>query len=72
MKGSITFRFGGGPNDYRVLISRQGELDSGDLEVIAALINEDIKLKESIEAAEITRTSSYPTGGGKLRDTWSN
>jgi hypothetical protein len=61
MKGSITFRFGGTHNDYRVHISREGELDSGDLQAVAALLNEDIMLQRSIEA-----------GRGQLRDTWSN
>jgi len=72
MKGSITFRFGGDPNDYRVHVSRQGKLDSGDLEVVAALLNEDIMLQKTIEAGEITPTASDPTGRGQLRDTWSN
>jgi len=72
MKGSITFRFDGDPGDYRVHISRQGELDSGDLEVIAALLNEDIMLQRSIELGKITPTSSDPSGREQLRDTWSN
>jgi len=72
MKGSITFRFVGDPNDYRVHISRQGELDSGDLEVVAALLNEDIMLQRSIELGEILPTFSDPTGREQLHDTWSN
>jgi len=72
MKGSITFRFVGDPDDSRVHISRQGELESGDLEVVAALLNEDIMLQGSIELGEITPTSSDPTGREQLRNTWSN
>jgi len=72
MKGSITFRFVGDTDDSRVHISRQGELESGDLEVVAALLNEDIILQGSIELGEITPTSSDPTGREQLRKTWSN
>ena len=72
MKGSITFRFSGDSKDYRVQISKQGELDSGDLEVISALLQEDITLQKAIESGEIMPTSSDPTGRGQLRDTWSN
>lgn len=72
MKGSITFRFSGDSKDYRVQISKQGELDSGDLEVISALLQEDITLQKAIESGEITPTSFDPTGRGQLRDTWSN
>ena len=53
MKGSITFRFGGDPSDYRVHISKQGELDSTDLEVVAALLHEDIMERKAIESGEI-------------------
>ena len=63
MKGSITFRFGGDPSDYRVHISRQRELDSADLEVIAALLHEDIMDRKAIEACEIV---------GRQREAWSN
>ena len=72
MKGSITFRFGGDPDDYRVQISRQGDLDSGDLEAVAAVLREDIILQKSIELGEIMPTPWDPTGRGQLRDTWSN
>ena len=53
MKGSITFRFGGDPSDYRVHISKQGELDRADLEVVAALLHEDIIQKKALESDEI-------------------
>ena len=72
MKGSITFRFGGDPDDYRVHISRQGDLDSGDLEAVAAVLREDIILQKSIELGEIMPTPWDPTGREQLRDTWSN
>jgi len=72
MKGSITFRFGGDPDDYRVHISRQGDLDSGDLEAVAAVLREDIILQKAIELGEIMPTPWDPTGRGQLRDTWSN
>jgi hypothetical protein len=49
-----------------------GELDSADLEVIAALIKEEIRLKRAIESGEITPTWLDPTGVGQLRDSWSN
>jgi len=72
MKGSITFRFSGDSNDYRVHISRQGELDSGDLEVVAALLNEDIMVAKLVEEGKIQATYSDPTCRGQLRDNWSN
>jgi hypothetical protein len=72
MKGSIAFKFSGDSQDYRVHISKHGELDSGDLEVIAALLQEDILLKKAIESGEITPNASDPTGRGQLRDHWSN
>lgn len=72
MKGSITFDFDGDSKDYRVHISRLGELDCDDLEVIVALLNEDIMLKKSIESGKIKPTSWDPTGRAQLRDAWSN
>ncbi|HEY4048942.1 MAG TPA: hypothetical protein VGM27_18935 [Acidobacteriaceae bacterium] len=72
MKGSVTYKFSGGLNDYRVYVCRLGELDSEDLEVIAALIKEEIRLKKAIESGEITPTWLDPTGVGQLRDNWSN
>ena len=63
MKGSITFRFGGNSSDYRVRISKQGELDSADLEVIAALLHEDIMERKAIESGEII---------GQLCAVWKN
>jgi hypothetical protein len=47
MKGSVTYKFSGEFSDYRVHVCRLGELDSGDLEVIAALIKEEIRLKKN-------------------------
>ena len=55
MKGSITYEFSGDPRDYRVHISREGELDCGDLEVIAALLQDDIKLRSSSRPARSKR-----------------
>lgn len=72
MKGSITFKFHGNSKDYRVHISKQGDLDSGDLEVVSALLQEDIRLSKAIESGEITPTLLDPTGRGQLRDHWSN
>lgn len=72
MKGSITFRFGGDSNNYRVHITRQGTLDSADLEAVAVLLSEDIMLQKTIETGEIIPTVSDPTGRGQLHDTWSN
>lgn len=63
MKGSITFKFGGDASNYRVHISEQGELDSADLEVVAALLHEDILQKKAIESGE---------GMGQLRAVWRN
>jgi hypothetical protein len=72
MKGSITFKFGGDPNDYRVHITKEGELDSGDLQIVVTLLEEDIKLKKWIASAEIKPTPSDPTGIGQLHSHWSN
>ena len=72
MNGSITFSFVGEPSDRRIRISRQGEVNSDDLQVLAAVVHEDIMLQKAIEAGQIRRTSSDPTGRGQLRDTWSN
>jgi len=63
MKGSITFRFGGDPSDYRVHISKQGELDRADLEVVAALLHEDIIQRKAMESGEIV---------GQLGAVWTN
>jgi hypothetical protein len=72
MKGSLTYKFIGDSHDYRVHISRIGELDSEDLEVIAALLKEDIKLQKTIESGEIKPTPLDPTGIGQLRNNWTN
>lgn len=72
MKGSITFKFGGGPDDYRVHISREGELDSGDLEVIAAVLTEDIMLKKIDETEEIRQNCSDVFDEAQRRNTWKN
>ena len=72
MKGSLTYKFIGDSHDYRVHVSKLGELDSGDLEVIAALLKEDIRLQKAIESGEIKPTPMDPTGIGQLRDNWTN
>jgi len=72
MKGSITFKFGGDTNDYRVHIFRKDELDTENVEVLVALINEDIMLKKAVESGEITSTLPDPTGLEQLQNTWSN
>jgi hypothetical protein len=72
MKGSITFGFSGDSGDYCVRVSREGELDSGDLKVIAALLEEDIQLEKWIASGEIKSTPSDPTGIGQLHSHWSN
>jgi uncharacterized protein YjhX (UPF0386 family) len=72
MKGSMTFEFSGDPNDYRVCIFRDGELDSGELEAIAILVEQEIKLKKRIASGEIKPTRSDPTGFRQLHSRWSN
>ena len=72
MKGSMTFKFSGDPSDYRVHISKEGELDSGDLQVIVTLLEQDIKLKNGIASGEINPTPSDPTGIRQLHNHWSN
>ena len=70
MKGSITFRFCGNPDDYRVYVSKEGELNSADLEAVALLLADDIILAKSVESGEIKRLSSDPIR--QLCDTWIN
>ena len=72
MKGSIAFNFDGDSSDYRIHIAREGELDSNDLEVIVALLNEDIMLKKLIDSGKIRPSTLDPTGREQLRATWSN
>ena len=72
MKGSITFSFSGDSSDYCFQVSREGELDSEDLKVIVALLEEDIQLKKWIASGEIKTTSSDPTGIGQLHAHWGN
>ena len=72
MKGSITFRFDGNPDDYRVDVSKEGELNSADLEAVAAMLADDIILAKSVESGEIKRLSSDPMGLRQLCDTWIN
>jgi hypothetical protein len=72
MKGSITFIFSGNANDRRVYISEEGELDSGDLQIIASVIEEDFELKKWIASGEIKLTPSDPTGIRQLHSHWSN
>jgi hypothetical protein len=72
MKGSITYKFSGDPRDYRVNISKEGELDCEDLEVIAALLQDEIKLKKRLASGEIKPTPSDPSGIRQLHSRWSN
>lgn len=72
MKGSITFKFSGEPSDGSVRILREGDLDSGDLEVIATLVAEDLMLNRLIASGEIKPTLLDPTGVGQFHDHWSN
>ena len=72
MRGSITFKFSGGFDDYRVRTIREGELDRGDLVAIAAVLEEEIKLTSLIAAGEITPTPSDPTGIEQLHGHWCN
>jgi len=72
MRGSITFKFSGDIDDYRVRTIREGDLDSSDLEAIVAVLDEEIKLKRLIAFGEITPTVSDPTGMGQLHVRWSN
>jgi hypothetical protein len=72
MKGSITYKFSGDPRDYRVHISREGELECGDLEVIAALLQDDIKLQKRLASGEIKPSPSDPSGIRQLHSRWSN
>lgn len=72
MRGSITFKFGGGVDKYCVRSFGDGELDSVDLEVIAALIEEEIKLKRLIASGEIKPTPADPTGIDQFQVHWSN
>jgi hypothetical protein len=72
MTGSITYEFSGDARDYRVHISREGELECGDLEVIAALLQDDIKLKKRLASGEITSTPADPSGIRQLHSRWSN
>lgn len=72
MKASITFDFSGDPGDYCVQVSKKGELDTGDLRVIAALLQEDIELRMWIALGEIKPTSLDPSGIGQLHSHWSN
>jgi len=72
MKGSITFKFSGAVDNDCVRTLRDGDLDSRDLEVIVALLDEEIRLKRLIAWGEITPTPEDPTGTGQLHVHWSN
>ena len=72
MRGSITFKFGEELNDCGVHIDEQGQVNSGDLEVVVALINQEFLLKRLIEAGEIKLTTADPTGRAQLWAAWSN
>ena len=72
MRGSITFKFSGDLDDYRVRTIRNGDLDSRDLEAIVAVLDEEIRLKRLTESGEIIPTGADPTGMGQLHVRWSN
>lgn len=72
MRGSITFKFNGDVDDYRVRTLREGDLDNRDLEAIVAVLEEEIRLKRLIAFGEITPTASDPTGMEQLHVHWSN
>jgi hypothetical protein len=72
MKGSITFKFNGKAGDCSIRTLREGDLDSSDLEAIAALLDEEIRLNRLIAVGDIIPTSSDPTGIGQLHVHWSN
>lgn len=72
MKGSITFKFSGGVDNYCVRTLREGDLDCRDLEAIVALLDEEIRLKRLIAWGEITPNPSDPTGTHQLHVHWSN
>jgi hypothetical protein len=72
MRGSITFKFSGEIDNYCVLTLRDGDLDSGDLEAIVAVFEEEITLKQLIALGEITPTAADPTRDGQFHVRWSN
>jgi len=72
MKGSITFRFSEQQDDYRIRVFQQGDVDQGDLEAIAAMLQEDIRLIKLIAAGEIQPTPSDPGGLRRFHEHWSN
>lgn len=72
MRGSITFKFSGEVNNYTVRTLREGELDCGDLEAIAAVVEEELRLARLIARGEIQPSLSDPAGMGQLRAHWSN
>jgi len=72
MRGSITFKFSGEIDNYCVRTFRDGELDGRDLEAIAAVVEEEIRLKRLIELGEIRPTSFDPTGISQFHVHWSN
>ncbi len=72
MKGSMTFWFSGDLSDWRVHISKDGELDGRDLQAIVTLLQQDIELSSRIASGEIIPTASDPTGIRQLHNHWSN
>ena len=72
MRGSITFKFSGGIDNYSVRSIADGELDNVDLAAIVAVLAEEIKLKELIASGEINPTPADPTGIGQFHIRWSN
>lgn len=72
MRGSITFKFSGDVDDYRVRTLREGDLESSDLEAIIAVLDEEIRLKQLIASGEIVPTAADPTGIAQFHVCWSN
>ena len=72
MRGSITFKFSGNVDDYRVRTLREGDLESSDLEAIIAVLDEEVRRKRLIASGEIVPTAADPTGIVHLHVRWSN
>ena len=72
MRGSITFKFSANVDDYRVRTLTKGDLESGDLEAIIAVLDEEIRRKRLIASGEIVPTAADPTGIGQFHVRWSN
>jgi hypothetical protein len=62
MKGSLTYKFMGDSHNYRVNLSRPRELDSEDLEVIAALLKKASSSKRQLNQTKSNRLRWTPKG----------